>query len=82
MSELKSKMSLCKIYLREIHKALAYCNRAPTSDAPSFHRRVVIPTMANLGTFLITLVYSIVLSFTQVDEHTKVNMLVLCLLFT
>ncbi|KAH7408076.1 hypothetical protein DE146DRAFT_361438 [Phaeosphaeria sp. MPI-PUGE-AT-0046c] len=45
-------------------------------------RRAFIPTMANLGTFLIALVFSIVLSFAQVGEHTKVDMLVLGLLFT
>lgn len=45
-------------------------------------RRAVIPIMLNLCTFLITLVFSIVLSFAQVGEHTKVDMLVLGLLFT
>lgn len=45
-------------------------------------RRALIPTMLNLGTFLIALVFSIVLSFAQVGEHTKVDMLVLGLLFT
>lgn len=45
-------------------------------------RRALIPTMLNLGTFLVALVFSIVLSFAQVGEHTKVDMLVLGLLFT
>jgi hypothetical protein len=32
-------------------------------------RRALIPTMLNLGTFLIALVFSIVLSFAQVGER-------------
>jgi len=45
-------------------------------------RRAVIPTIANLVTFLIAFVFSIVLSFAEVGENTKVDMLVLGLLFT
>jgi hypothetical protein len=45
-------------------------------------RRGMIPIMLSLGTFLVAFVFSIVLSFAQVGEHTKVDMLVLGLLFT
>jgi hypothetical protein len=47
-----------------------------------FRRRAVMPTLASLGTFLIAFVFSVVLSFAQVGEHTKVDLLVLGLLFT
>lgn len=47
-----------------------------------FRRRAVMPTMASLGTFLIAFIFSVVLSFAQVGEHTKVDLLVLGLLFT
>lgn len=45
-------------------------------------RRSVMPTMASLGMFLVAFVFSVVLSFAQVGEHTKVDLLVLGLLYT
>jgi hypothetical protein len=47
-----------------------------------FRRRAVMPTMASLGAFLIAFVFSVVLSFADVGDHTKVDLLVLGLLFT
>jgi hypothetical protein len=45
-------------------------------------RRAVMPTMASLGTFLIAFVFSVVLSFAQVGDYTRVDPLVLGLLFS
>jgi hypothetical protein len=62
-------------YTRQLLSAIAHQLRM-------HRRRALIPTMLNLGTFLVALVFSIVLSFAQVGEYTKVDMLVLGLLFT
>ena len=45
-------------------------------------RRAVMPTMASLGTFLIAFIFSVVLSFAQVGEDTRVDPLVLGLLYS
>jgi hypothetical protein len=45
-------------------------------------RRAVMPTLASLGTFLAAFIFSVVLSFAQVGENTKVDPLVLGLLYS
>lgn len=45
-------------------------------------RRAVMPTLASLGTFLAAFIFSVVLSFAQVDNHTRVDLLVVGLFFS
>jgi hypothetical protein len=62
-------------YMRSLFSTMAHQLRI-------HRRRALIPTMLSLDTFLTALIFSIVLSFAQVGEHTKFDMLVLGLLFT
>ena len=45
-------------------------------------RRAVIPTLANLATFLVAFVFSLVLSFAEIGESSTVDPLILGLLFS
>ncbi|KAF2668945.1 hypothetical protein BT63DRAFT_246313 [Microthyrium microscopicum] len=63
-------------------KLLKYLLVAMAHQLRMHRRRAVIPTLASMGTFLIAFVFSVVLSFADVGEHTKVDLLVLGLLFT
>lgn len=54
---------------------------ALTKQLRTLRRRAVMPTLASLGTFLMAFIFSVVLSFAEVGEHTKVDFLVLGLLY-
>jgi hypothetical protein len=63
-------------------KLTKYLLRSIAHQLRMHRRRSVMPTLASLGIFLVAFVFSVVLSFAQVGEDTKVDLLVLGLLFT